>query len=193
MNRTRGRPGKGDAGLSRHDVLTRALELVDVDGERGLTMRGLANALSVTPMALYHHVGNRDELIAALIDHVFGQIQPAVGAGLAPEERIISLLNAYCQCASDHRELILAVFRDPNAFAGPLGDLTEDLRSNLQMLGLPIDSVDRWLGLLVDYTHGYAISQVAAQGKQNAAEHQRTYVKNIQAVVEMVMREVSAH
>lgn len=186
--RARGRPGKGGASLSRLDVLTKALELLDADGARALTMRALAKGLSVTPMALYHHVGHRDELIGALIEHVFGDIDSGREAALSPSERIAGLLNAYCQRAADHRELILAVFHDPNAFAGPLGDLTEDLRSSLRSMGLPVTDVERWLGLLVDYTHGYALSQAAAQNKAEAASCQKIYEQNIQLLTEMVKR-----
>jgi len=190
--RALGRPRQSEGGLSRADVLTTALKILSADGERGMTMRALAKSLSVTPMALYHHVGNRDELIAALIEHVFGQIVSAVSKDLSPSAQIEALLSTYCQRATDHPELILAVFRDPNALAGPLGDLTENLRSNLHMMGVPLADVSLCLGMLVDYTHGYAISWIAAQDEPKGEEHQKTYAQNIQFLIEMVKRELKA-
>ena len=38
-------------------------------------MRRVAAELGVTPMALYRHVGGKDGLLDALVDHVYGQIE----------------------------------------------------------------------------------------------------------------------
>lgn len=143
--RSQGRPAKGDAGISRSEVLSKALKLLDTAGERGMPMRALAKELSVTPMALYRHVGNRNELIAALIEQVFGQLTSEVESDYAPSQQIEMLLNAYCKRAVGHPELILLVFRDRRAFAGPLEDLTKCLRSCLQMTGLTSSEVEHWL------------------------------------------------
>ena len=57
------------APLSRDVVLTAAVALADERGLEGVSMRHLADALGVVPMALYKHVANQDDLhrrIAAL-------------------------------------------------------------------------------------------------------------------------------
>ena len=38
-------------------------------------MRTLADGLGVAPMALYRHVANKDDLVDAMIDAVFGEIE----------------------------------------------------------------------------------------------------------------------
>jgi AcrR family transcriptional regulator len=43
-------------------------------------MRTLAEMLEVTPMALYRHVANKDDLIDAMVDVVFGEIGVPSGA-----------------------------------------------------------------------------------------------------------------
>ena len=48
----------------------------DQNGIESLSMRKLAQALDVVPMALYRHVANKDELLNALVDVVIGEIDP---------------------------------------------------------------------------------------------------------------------
>ncbi len=52
------------------EVVDRAIEIAQAEGERGLTMRRLAEACEVTPMALYHHVENKEALLTAIVDRV---------------------------------------------------------------------------------------------------------------------------
>jgi AcrR family transcriptional regulator len=54
--------------LDRDRIARTALSVLDKNGLSGFTMRRMAGALGVTPMALYHHVQNKAEL-AALIVH----------------------------------------------------------------------------------------------------------------------------
>jgi AcrR family transcriptional regulator len=62
--------------LTRERVLRTAVDLADQSGIEALSMRKLAQALDVVPMALYRHVANKDELLNALVDVVVGEIDP---------------------------------------------------------------------------------------------------------------------
>lgn len=53
-----------------------AVALADEAGIEALSMRRLAQALGVVPMALYKHVANKDELLDGVIDVVVGEIDP---------------------------------------------------------------------------------------------------------------------
>jgi AcrR family transcriptional regulator len=57
--------------LSRDTVIDRALALADTEGLDGVTIRRLGQELGVTPMALYWHVRNKDELLDAMGDRIF--------------------------------------------------------------------------------------------------------------------------
>ena len=61
--------------LSRPLVLKAAVALADDYGLEGFSMRRLAEELGVVPMALYKHVSNKDELLDAMVDIVFGEIE----------------------------------------------------------------------------------------------------------------------
>src|SRR5947208_254282 len=51
--------------LNRHAIVQRALTLMDTEGADAITIRRIAQEFGVTPMALYWHVANKDELLAA--------------------------------------------------------------------------------------------------------------------------------
>ncbi|OLV15329.1 TetR/AcrR family transcriptional regulator C-terminal domain-containing protein [Deinococcus marmoris] len=61
--------------LSREEVLHAAIRLADEGGIAELTMRKLADKLGIQAMSLYHHVANKDELLDAMVDAVFREIE----------------------------------------------------------------------------------------------------------------------
>ena len=60
--------------LSKDVVVQRGLALADAEGLDALTIRRLATELGVTPMALYWHFRNKEELLAALGDQVWREL-----------------------------------------------------------------------------------------------------------------------
>jgi TetR/AcrR family transcriptional regulator, tetracycline repressor protein len=64
--------------LSKSAVVSRALELADRVGVDSLTIRRLATELGVTPMALYWHFRSKEDLLAALSDHIWSAVDLAV-------------------------------------------------------------------------------------------------------------------
>jgi AcrR family transcriptional regulator len=67
--------------LSREQVLRTAIAQADAGGLEAVSMRSIAEELAVAPMALYRHVANREDLVDAMIDVVFGEIGlPLAGA-----------------------------------------------------------------------------------------------------------------
>jgi AcrR family transcriptional regulator len=63
------------APLGRALITSTAAELIDQHGVDKLTMRALAERLSVSAMALYHHVEDRDELVRMVGDDLLGRIE----------------------------------------------------------------------------------------------------------------------
>ena len=83
--------------LTRDRVLSTAVALADREGIEALSMRKLAQALDVVPMALYRHVANKDELLDALVDVVIGEIDPPLDGAdwkTALRTRILSARRA---------------------------------------------------------------------------------------------------
>jgi len=63
------------AGLSKQRVVVEAVRLADHDGIDGLSMRRLAGSLGAGAMSLYHYVANKEELLDAMVDVVFQEIE----------------------------------------------------------------------------------------------------------------------
>ncbi len=60
--------------LTRGRVIDAAVALTDDIGVDGLTIRRLATALGVKPMAIYHHVANKEAILDGMVDLVFSEI-----------------------------------------------------------------------------------------------------------------------
>jgi AcrR family transcriptional regulator len=56
-------------------VLEQAIAVADRNGIEALSMRKLGQALGVEAMSLYKHVGNKAELVAAMVDSVIEQFE----------------------------------------------------------------------------------------------------------------------
>ena len=66
--------------LSRERVLQGAVAVADAGGIASLTIRSLAAELGVKPMAVYHHVANKEEILDGIVDIVFSEIElPTIG------------------------------------------------------------------------------------------------------------------
>jgi AcrR family transcriptional regulator len=61
--------------LSRERVLSAAIGLADEAGLDAVSMRRLAHRLGVEAMSLYHHVRNKDEILAGMVEAVIAEIE----------------------------------------------------------------------------------------------------------------------
>ncbi|MFF0869312.1 TetR/AcrR family transcriptional regulator [Nonomuraea sp. NPDC003560] len=62
--------------LDARTIAERALEIGDTEGLDAVTIRRLATDLGVTPMALYWHFKNKDQLLVGMADHLVGGFVP---------------------------------------------------------------------------------------------------------------------
>jgi len=60
--------GSESTALSRDAVFARALDIINAEGVERLTIRRLADALGVTPAAIYRHVTNKADLLDGTLD-----------------------------------------------------------------------------------------------------------------------------
>ena len=85
------------AHLSKERVLEAAVALAARDGIESLSMRKLADELGAGAMSLYHYLRNKDELLDAMVDLVFAEIDPPSTDGdwrAAMRRRAISTRDA---------------------------------------------------------------------------------------------------
>ena len=88
----RERSAASGTGLTKQRVVVEAMRMADREGVDGLSMRRLAGALGAGAMSLYHYVTNKEELLDAMVDVVFGEIElPATDVDWQPAMRRRSL------------------------------------------------------------------------------------------------------
>ncbi|MFT4110824.1 TetR/AcrR family transcriptional regulator [Propionicimonas sp.] len=99
--------------LDRSRVVRTAVELADEEGLAAASMRGVAERLGVTPMALYKHIASRSQLIDEMLDQVLDQIPSAthpIGWSETVRARILAarhvlLAHPWARDAIESREL----------------------------------------------------------------------------------------
>ena len=67
--------------LTRESVVAQAVGVADRSGIEALTMRALARDLGVEAMSLYHHVANKEQLLDAIVDRVYAEVEPPIVGG----------------------------------------------------------------------------------------------------------------
>jgi AcrR family transcriptional regulator len=93
------RKTRSDGERSRQAILATSAKLATVEGLRGLTIGGLAEATGMSKSGLYAHFGSKEELQLATIDaanEIFQAevVAPATASG-GPIERIIALSDRF--------------------------------------------------------------------------------------------------
>ncbi|WP_454199700.1 TetR/AcrR family transcriptional regulator [Nocardia sp. Marseille-Q1738] len=150
----RARPAK--APLSREVIVETGLRILDRDGAAALTMRRVAQDLDTGAASLYVYVANRDDLMAAMLDHVLGTVPEPVGASW--RERLTELVDATVRAMSRHEGLALVALgtipTSPNALR-----LMELMLRSLTEAGLD----DRTASWAVDLLYLHITASAAEQ------------------------------
>jgi TetR/AcrR family transcriptional regulator, tetracycline repressor protein len=88
--------------LTKQVVVERALALGDAEGLEALTIRRLATALGVTPMALYWHFRNKEELLAGLGDQIWSELDTDVDVAAPWHLQLRGLLESLLHVLRSH-------------------------------------------------------------------------------------------
>lgn len=104
MDETRHRTNR-HAGLEPDEVLDRALTLVEVEGADALTMRRLASELGVATTSIYWHVGNREQLVTAMVRRHGLRLAEAPIVGDTPRQRVLAVARLIWEGALADREV----------------------------------------------------------------------------------------
>lgn len=145
---SRGRPPK----LTRDDVLDVAARLLDEQGAEAVTMRRLAAELGVSPMALYRHVGDRDELLLALVDRLAAAlVYPPIPDD--PRQAILALWQTLYEGLAAHPWLPEVLGRRRLMAPSVLGAV-EEIHAAFRRAGLSLEDAVRAYRLTWQFTLG---------------------------------------
>lgn len=101
-------------------ILRAARALFEREGAAGVTMRGVAAAVGLTPMAIYRHFPNREALLKRIGDDSFDAIVrhwDARGRSGDVLERLLSVQRIYLDYALAHPHLFDLAFSTPRSDA----------------------------------------------------------------------------
>jgi AcrR family transcriptional regulator len=157
--------------ISRADILSAALELVDADGLDQLTMRRLGTALGADPMTAYRHFGGKSDLAAALADEFWTGLSLPSTAGMSDWRTYAhELMRAIRAELAAHSGLIPIVATHPITSPAALAVADEAIGILLD-LGAPVDpALGDLVNVLVMITVASAMGEFSAPaGSESAA------------------------
>jgi AcrR family transcriptional regulator len=163
-------PRRTDA-LSKERIVAAAIEILDADGESALTFRSLATRLSTGPGAIYWHVANKDELLAAATNHVIAGAMTDMARNHEPHEVIRAISLAVFDAIDAHPWVGTQLSREP--WQAAILQIFEGIGSQLQTLGVPERAQFDAASALLNYILGLA-GQYAAGARLIPRDTDRT-------------------
>jgi AcrR family transcriptional regulator len=161
MARKSARADRRTDALSRERIVEAAIELLDAEGDSGLTFRALATRLATGAGAIYWHVANKGELLAATTaDVVAGALSRADGDA-APADAIRAAALALFDAIDAHPWVGAHLSREP--WQPAMLQIFERIGVQVQALRAPKRAQLFAASALVSYVLG-----VAGQNAANA-------------------------
>lgn len=140
--------------LSREKIVETAIGILDEQGEGGLTFRGLAARLSTGAGAIYWHVADKGELLAAASNHVLTRTVDALPQEPDPKRAIRLLSLAMFDMIDIHPWVGSQFFREPWQIG--MLRVVEGIGGPLQKLGVPDEALFDCGSALLNYILGVA-------------------------------------
>jgi AcrR family transcriptional regulator len=141
----------------RREILTEALALADERGLAAVSMRAVAQRVGVTPMALYPHVGSKQDMLDGLVELLVTDL-PMPAAELPWPERFAGFARAARQSARRHPTAFALLFDRPAVTADSL--LVIDFLYQLLLdAGVPRTEIARAERMLSTFVLGFAVSE----------------------------------
>jgi AcrR family transcriptional regulator len=95
-------PGRRPGGVTVDDVVAAAIDIVDREGVDALTIRRVAEACGLSPMGLYRHVRDKDDLLDRIVDAVVGPGLQDLQASGSWDQQVADLFRHLRQLFLDH-------------------------------------------------------------------------------------------
>ncbi|HEX4096447.1 MAG TPA: TetR/AcrR family transcriptional regulator [Caulobacteraceae bacterium] len=166
--------------LDRDRIAAAALAVADERGFEGFTMRAVADALGVTPMALYHHVADKAALAALLVEAAINA-QPLPAPTGDWREDLWGIAQ-WMRSSTRAHPVVAHIRRSYGVWTESSLQITERWLSLWQQSGLPLDSA-----VTAATTSSLAIVGIVAEeailtGMKRPSEAQLSWLPNARMV-----------
>ncbi len=150
--------------LSKERIVAAAIAILDAEGEGALTFRALAAHLATGSGAIYWHVADKNDLLAAATDAVVARVTADVVGDAEPRKAIRSIALGVFDAIDAHPWVGAQLSREP--WRPAMLRVFEGVGGRLQAFGVPEQARFDAASALVNYVLG-----VAGQNAANARLH----------------------
>ena len=147
--------------LSRPRVAAAALALIDERGLEQLSMRKLGAELGVEAMSLYNHVANKDDLLGAVADLLYGRILDDYGTPTGDwRDQARAMAGSYVSVAAAHPHAFPLLLDRPPVSHGGLRfmdrvlSIFDEATDDLHTAALAFSVVANWVVGMLTQTGG---------------------------------------
>ncbi|MFT0847255.1 TetR/AcrR family transcriptional regulator C-terminal domain-containing protein [Actinomycetaceae bacterium L2_0104] len=165
----------GGQGLDREKVVKAALRVIDRDGIRALTMRGLGKELGVEAMSLYRYVTGREDLLEAVVVELLTGVMEELDGDITTSWQgyMQNLAHSVRKLALEHPAAFpLIATRHPAApwLRPPLRslDVVENFLTTLQRFGFSDVQLVEAYRSFTSFLLGHLLLEAAAQGVETS-------------------------
>lgn len=155
-------PEKREEALSRERIVGAAIELLDREGEQGLTFRALASHLATGAGAIYWHIANKTELLVAATDEIVVRALDEAPGSVTPSNAIRRIALGVFDAVDAHPWIGAQLSRSP--WEAATMQIFERIGRQIQALGARRNAQFTAAFALVSYIIGVSV-QNAAQGR----------------------------
>jgi AcrR family transcriptional regulator len=156
--------------LSKERIVEAAIEILDTQGESALTFRALAARLATGAGAIYWHVANKNELLAAATDDVVARVMIDVVGNAQPRDAIRAIALGAFDAIDAHPWVGAQLAREPWS---AMLQIFEGIGGQVQALGVPERAQFDSASALANYIVGVA-GQNAAKARLLPRETDRS-------------------
>lgn len=143
-------------------MVAAALDLVDRDGVKGLTMRALGRALDVDPMAIYHHVPNKAAILDGVVEAVWSELELPEGSSDPWQGQVEQIARAMRDTLRRHPNALPIMATRANLSTAGFR-LSERALGVVLDAGLPPGDALAFVNATAEFLFGHALSETSPQ------------------------------
>jgi AcrR family transcriptional regulator len=186
------RPRKQREQLSREQIVSEAVRLLDAEGIEALSMRKLGTRLGAGATSLYRHVANKDELIELVADEVYGELEVPVSGGPGGwRAATASSAHSLRSMALRHPWVASVLGQVGLAYLGPnVMRMSDRLLALFESAGFGLDEADQAMSTVIAYVIGVATSEAAYLSMiARSGKDEREWMEGLSSTLEQAAQE----
>lgn len=146
--------------LDEHSIAAKALEIIDGDGLRAFNLRKLAEALGVTPHALYYHYSDKESILDGVVQLILAEVEPP-SPGLDWRVTLEEIMRSFRKTGLRHRNAIPLLMSYPPRTPNASVFIEAGMRATTAA-GFPDEAVKASYRALAAYSFGTLALEVGA-------------------------------